>query len=143
SAHERVLYERFIQQLENHKGASQQSLFPQTVTLNPADFELIQDLLPHIENLGFQVRPFAKNSLIGAEVSADIGSGLVETNVIEQLLETYKNNQSVVRLSKRERLARSLARNAAIKSGTVLDRESMIDLIDRLFAWESPNVSLI
>jgi DNA mismatch repair protein MutL len=142
SAHERVLYERFNQQLENRKGASQQSLFPQTVTLNPSDFELIQDLLPHIEQLGFQVRPFGKNTLVVEGVPADIGSGLIETNVIEQLLETYKNYQSVDRLSKRESLARSLARNAAIKSGTVLNRESMIELIDQLFACESPNVSL-
>jgi len=142
SAHERVLYERFVQQLENHKGASQQSLFPQTVTLNPSDFELIQDLLPHIEQLGFQVRPFGKNTLVVEGVPADIGSGLIETNVIEQLLETYKNYQSVDRLSKRESLARSLARNAAIKSGTMLNRESMTELIDQLFACESPNVSL-
>ena len=62
--------------------------------------------------------------------------------MIEQLLETYKNYQSADRLPKRESLARSLARNAAIKSGTMLDRESMIELIDQLFACESPNVSL-
>ncbi len=142
SAHERVLYERFTQQLESRKGASQQSLFPQTVTLNPSDFELMEDLLPHIEQLGFQVRPFGKNTLVVEGVPADIGSGLIETNVIEQLLETYKNYQSVDRLSRRESLARSLARNAAIKSGTVLNRESMIELIDQLFACESPNVSL-
>jgi len=142
SAHERVLYERFIQQLENHKGASQQSLFPQTVTLNTADFELIQDILPQIEILGFQVRPFGKTSLIVEGIPADIGPGLRETQVIEQLLEAYKNYQLVDRLSKRESLARSLAKNAAIKSGTPLSKEAMGDLIDQLFACESPNVSL-
>jgi len=142
SAHERILYERFIQHLENHKGASQQSLFPQTVTLSQSDFELIQDLLPHIETLGFQVRPFGKTSFIVEGVPADIGPGLSETQVIEQLLETYKNYQAADRLSKRENLARSLARNAAIKSGTWLSKESMVDLIDQLFACESPNVSL-
>ncbi|TCK82809.1 DNA mismatch repair endonuclease MutL [Albibacterium bauzanense] len=142
SAHERVLYERFIQQLENHKGASQQSLFPQTVTLSTSDFELIQDLLPQIEVLGFQVRPFGKTALIIEGIPADIGPGFSETQVIEQLLETYKNYQAVDRLSKRESLARSLARNAAIKSGTSLSKEAMGDLIDQLFACESPNVSL-
>jgi len=142
SAHERVLYERFIQQLDTHKGASQQSLFPQTVTLSQADFELIQDILPHIETLGFQIRPFGKTSFVVEGVPADIGPGLSETQVLEQLLETYKNYQSADRLSKRESLARSLARNAAIKSGTLLNKESMVDLIDQLFACESPNVSL-
>src|SRR5476651_626418 len=38
SAHERILYERYLHQLENHTGVSQQSLFPQTVTLNGSDF---------------------------------------------------------------------------------------------------------
>src|SRR5690606_17559167 len=126
SAHERVLYERFIQQLDNHKGASQQSLFPQTVTLSQSDFELIQDLLPHIEGLGFQIRPFGKTTYVVEGVPADIGPGLSETQVLEQLLETYKNYQSVDRLSKRESLARSLARNAAIKSGTLLSKEAMV-----------------
>ncbi len=31
AAHERILYERFLQQLQNHSGVSQQSLFPQSV----------------------------------------------------------------------------------------------------------------
>src|SRR5690606_36339104 len=142
SAHERVLYERFIQQLDDHKGASQQSLFPQTVTLNQADFELMQDLLPQIKTLGFQIRPFGKTAFVIEGVPADIGPGLSETQVLEQLLETYKNHQSTNRLPKRENLARSLARNAAIKSGTWLSKEAMVDLIDQLFACESPNVSL-
>src|SRR5690606_11708597 len=111
SAHERVLYERFIQQLDHHQGASQQRLFPQTVTLNQADFELIQDLLPHINTLGFQIRPFGKTAFVVEGVPADIGPGLSETQVLEQLLETYKNQQSAQRLPKRENLARSLARN--------------------------------
>ncbi|MBC7914081.1 MAG: DNA mismatch repair endonuclease MutL, partial [Pyrinomonadaceae bacterium] len=52
AAHERILYERFLEQLETHQGASQQSLFPQTVSLNTADFELVKELLPDIHALG-------------------------------------------------------------------------------------------
>lgn len=142
AAHERVLFERFMRQLEDRQGASQQSLFPQTVTLNQADFELAQELLPHIEALGFQIRPFGKTAFVVEGIPADIGPSLQETQVIEQLLETYKNYQAVDRITKRESVARSLARNAAIKSGTRLDQEAMTDLIDQLFACESPNVSL-
>jgi len=46
AAHERILYERFLQQLQNHSGVSQQSLFPESVTLNSSDFELLKELLP-------------------------------------------------------------------------------------------------
>lgn len=142
AAHERILFERFLQQLETHQGASQQSLFPQTVDLSPGDFELIRDLLPDIQALGFQIRPFGRSTFIVEGIPADLGSGLSESQVLEQLLEAYKNNQSTFKLSKRENLARSLARNAAIKSGTMLGIDEMNDIIDKLFACSTPNVSL-
>jgi DNA mismatch repair protein MutL len=142
AAHERVLFERFSQQLENQKGASQQSLFPQTINLNSADFELIQDLLADIQALGFLIRPFGKNAFVIDGIPADLASSLGASQVLEQLLENYKNNQQVSRLSKRENLAQSLARSTAIKAGTALSGEEMADLIDKLFACESPNISL-
>src|SRR5690606_28454360 len=58
AAHERILYERFLLHLEDRKGASQQSLFPQTVTLSPNDYELAKSLLEDIKSLGFEVREF-------------------------------------------------------------------------------------
>lgn len=142
AAHERILFERFLQQLENHQGASQQSLFPQTIHLNTADFELINDLLPDIHALGFQVRAFGKNTFVVEGIPADIGPGISESHVLEQLLEAYKNNQAELKLNKRENLARSLARNASIKAGTALSADEMNDIIDKLFACTSPNISL-
>ena len=142
SAHERILFERFSQQLEKQQGASQQSLFPQTINLSSGDFELIQDLLPDIQTLGFLIRPFGKNSFVIDGIPADLSSSLGATQVLEQLLENYKNNQGLTRLSKRENLARSLARSTAIKAGTALSTEEMSDLIDKLFACETPNISL-
>ena len=56
AAHERILYERFLLHLVDRKGASQQSLFPQTVTLSPNDYELAKSLLDDIKSLGFEVR---------------------------------------------------------------------------------------
>lgn len=142
AAHERILFEQFCQQLENRQGASQQSLFPQTVTLNAADFQLISDLLPDIRALGFQIREFGRDTFIVEGIPADLTSGMSERQVLEQLLEDYKNNQAALKLPKREKLARSLARHAAIKPGTALSTDDMAELIDRLFACEMPNVSL-
>ncbi|HYH56166.1 MAG TPA: DNA mismatch repair endonuclease MutL, partial [Anseongella sp.] len=58
AAHERVLYERYLEQLENKKGASQQNLFPQTMELSPLDFELVKELQEDIKTLGFDFREF-------------------------------------------------------------------------------------
>jgi len=142
SAHERILYERFSQQLESRQGASQQSLFPQTVTLNSGDFELVKDLLPDIQSLGFQIREFGKNTVIIEGVPADIGTNISEVEMLEHLIEGFKNNQSALKLNKRDSLARALARNTSIKSGLSLSSEEMNILIDELFACEMPNISL-
>ncbi|WKK58075.1 DNA mismatch repair endonuclease MutL [Sphingobacterium sp. BN32] len=140
AAHERILFEQFQQHLINNQGSSQQSLFPQTVDLNAADFALIQDMLPEIHSLGFQLRPFGKTTFVVDGIPADL-ENVNEGQIIEQLLEDFKN-QSDLRLNKREKLAKSLAKNAAIKAGTKLDNQGMEDLIDRLFACELPNISI-
>jgi DNA mismatch repair protein MutL len=142
AAHERILYERFLQHLENRQGASQQSLFPQTVTLNTSDFELVKELLPDIHALGFQIRTFGKNTFIIEGIPADIGTNISEVEMLEHLIEGFKNNQSALKLNKRDSLARALARNTSIKSGLVLSADEMNQLIDELFACEMPNTSL-
>jgi DNA mismatch repair protein MutL len=62
--------------------------------------------------------------------------------LLEQLLEGFKNNQAALKLNKRDQLARTLAKNSAIKSGTQLNIEEMTTLIDELFACEMPQVSI-
>ena len=142
AAHERILYERFLLQLDNHKGASQQSLFPQTVTLSAVDFELVRELLPDIQSLGFQIREFGKNTVVVEGIPADISANVSEVEMLEHLIEGFKNNFTLLRLNKRDNLARTLARNAAIKAGTNLSLEEMNNLIDQLFACEMPNSSI-
>ncbi|RVU01256.1 DNA mismatch repair endonuclease MutL [Mucilaginibacter limnophilus] len=141
AAHERILYERFLQQLENHSGMSQQSLFPQSVTLNSSDFELLKELLPDIKALGFDIREFGRNTVVVEGIPAEL-SQASEHELLEHLLEGFKNNQAILKLNKRDSLARSLARNAAIKACTKLSLDEMNLLIDQLFACQMPNVAL-
>lgn len=143
AAHERVLYERFLLHLEDRKGASQQSLFPQTVILSPNDYELAKSLLDDIKSLGFEVREFGKNTLVIEGIPVDLGSAnFNETQLFEHLIEGFKNSQQDLKLDKRDALARSMARNSAIKSGTVLGQEEMNTLIEQLFACKTPNFSI-
>ena len=143
AAHERILYERFLLHLEDRKGASQQSLFPQTVTLSPNDYELAKSLLEDIKSLGFEVREFGKNTLVIEGVPVDLGSTNIDvTQLFEQLIEGYKNSQQELKLDKRDSLARSMARNSAIKVGTSLSQQEMNTLIEELFACKTPNFSV-
>jgi len=142
AAHERILYERFVNQLDRHIGLSQQMLFPQSVTFNAADFVLLSDLLPDFLALGFQIRSFGKNTLIVEGVPADIAENNNLETILEQLLEDYKNNVSHLKLNKRDNIARTLAKNAATKVGTKLSIEEMNNIIDQLFACNMPNASI-
>lgn len=142
AAHERILFEQYRAHLDGNQGSSQQSLFPSTIELSSSDFELMNDLLPELQALGFQLRPFGKSTYVVEGIPADIGANVNEASVVEQLLEDFKNNQSELRINKRDNLAKSLAKSSAIKPGTVLDSDAMSDLVDRLFACESPNISI-
>jgi DNA mismatch repair protein MutL len=63
-AHERILFEKFMEVLKSDSVASQQQLFPQTIELNPADAELLKSILPDLMSLGFDIRNFGKNTFI-------------------------------------------------------------------------------
>ncbi len=143
AAHERILYERFLTHLQQNQGLSQQLLFPQTVSFIPSDFVLIKDLLNDFFALGFIIREFGKNTLIIEGSPADLPQQTNIAGMLEKLIEEFKNHQSGLKLDKRTSLAQTLARNAALKSGTALNVPEMVNLIDELFACNAPNISLL
>ena len=141
AAHERILFEKFIAALANNQGSSQQSLFPQSIALSAADFELFQELSEELKALGFDIREFGKNTIVVQGYPAEIESGN-EEKIILGLLENYKQQAAITKFDKKEQLAKSLARQAAIKSGNILNTEEINQLIDELFACEFPQVGI-
>lgn len=142
AAHERILYEQFLSLLESRKGTSQSSLFPKTIQFTAGDAALLDELLPEIECLGFQISSLGKGTYVVDGIPADLRSDINENEILEQLLEDFKNNKAHLKVSTRDNLARSLARGAAIKEGTELSPIEMAGLIDQLFACESANIAI-
>lgn len=140
-AHERILYERYLKQLQTAQGPSQQSLFPPVVELSPGDFELVSGLIPELQSLGFVVAEFGAQAVIIQGVPADIQIRN-EKELFEGLIEQYKNFKNELSIDTRENLARSLARKAALKRGQKLSDQEMETLVGRLFACQNPNYGL-
>ncbi len=140
AAHERILFEKFLNQLKNKSGQSQQSLFPQAITFSAADFALALEMQQEIEALGFRFDVFGKNTLVVNGVPANVQTGN-EKELFEGLIEQFKVNQSELALPLQENLARALARRASIKTGQPLVREEMQALVDSLFACSTSNYS--
>ncbi|WPP53631.1 DNA mismatch repair endonuclease MutL [Catalinimonas niigatensis] len=137
AAHERILYEHYSLALErrtpgHRSGISQQTLFPQTLLLNPSDLVLVQELREEINALGFDFTIFGQNTIVINGVPTDIKGGN-EKEIFEGLIEQYKSYQSDLSSNKRESVARSIARRMAVKRGQKLNPAEMSTLIDRLF----------
>lgn len=137
AAHERILYEKYLNMLQNKFGASQQFLFPQTLNLSPSDFSLVMELEQEIRSLGFVFNIFSQNTIVVNGIPADV-PGANEKDLFEGLIEQFKMNRSELKLDKHENLARSLAKKSAIKPGTKLSLIEMNTLIDQLFACKTP-----
>ncbi len=137
AAHERVLYERYLNALERKQAFTQKELFPKTIHLPPADAALLREIMPDINLLGFEIQLFGKDAFVIHGVPTDMTGSLDEEKIIETLLEQYKRNLDLA-TDARENLARSMARSAAIKRGQALSSLEMQELIDRLFACEMP-----
>ncbi|MEL6391569.1 MAG: DNA mismatch repair endonuclease MutL [Bacteroidota bacterium] len=135
AAHQRILYEEFLQQLRSEQNPSQQNLFPQTIELSVADAGLLEELLPELSSLGFEIEAFGGQSYIVRGVPADLAGKANEVELVRQMLDAYRSELDP-QLDTHERMARSLARSAAVKHGQILDRSEMDDLIARLFACE-------
>lgn len=139
-AHERILFEKFMEVLKSESVASQQLLFPQTIELNPADSSILLNILPELLSLGFDIREFGKNTFIisGTPGVLDVSSPEL---IVEKLLEEYKNSPVDARSKAKEQIAISLAKASSLDYGTDLKQEEIDHLIDNLFACATPNFS--
>ncbi len=139
-AHERILFEKFMEVLKSDSVASQQLLFPQTIELNPADSGILLGILPELLSLGFDIREFGKNTFIisGTPGVLDVSSPEL---IVEKLLEEYKNSPVDARSKAKEQIAISLAKASSLDYGTDLKQEEIDHLIDNLFACSTPNFS--
>lgn len=140
AAHERILYEKFIERIMNRPGNVQQQLFPQTVKLSAPDADLIVELTDEFHKLGFVLEPFGQNTFIVTGLPADFQVQNIQ-NLIDSILENYKLNKSNLKNDKVNNLARSMARNLSIKPSKPLSIEEMQGLVDDLFACKVPGIS--
>ncbi|TMQ73592.1 MAG: DNA mismatch repair endonuclease MutL [Candidatus Eisenbacteria bacterium] len=139
AAHERILYEEARARLEGQQGASQQLLFPALVDLSRDQFELLLELGPSLQQLGWDLAPLGPPTVIIRGVPAglrDDRAGSLLQDVLDGVAEESGRNarDDVV-----EHLARSYACHAAVRAGDPLTVEEMRVLLDRLFATSRPH----
>ncbi|MFT5144818.1 MAG: DNA mismatch repair protein MutL [Rhodothermales bacterium] len=140
AAHERVIFERALKALEDGFGLSQQLLFPTVVEFTAGDFALLEGLLPDLRAIGFDLAAMSGRSVMVRGLPADIRPG-DEKAVLGEVLDQYKTFAQRLRLSRREMLARAMARRSAVPRESAMAPLEMRSLIDQLFQCTEPYTS--
>ncbi len=131
-AHQRILYEKYLREMDNSSNASQQELFPQHVSLNVNDASILRNIKPELERIGFRLEEMNPYTFIINGTPTDC-KGTDAVSVIERIIDDNKTC-AVVGVSERKlSLARSLSAQMAVKPGQPLNACEMQDIIDRLF----------
>lgn len=137
-AHVRILYERYMKQMQEHNAATQGLLFPELLELSPSDAALLTGILDDVRALGFDI-----TSLGGSSFSI-VGAPSGQSNpvaVVQQMVESVKQQDGAHADALHHQLALVLARHNAIEIGEVLTPVQMETLIGDLFQCDNPNLS--
>ena len=115
-------------------------MFPVTMELNPADYFIITEIEESLGKLGFRIRHEGNSTIsIAGRPSESIGSDPVE--MMEIILEDYKNTDTDPSKGAKEKVSAALAAASAIPYGKSLSQDEMEELFDTLFACSGPNYS--
>ncbi len=137
-AHIRILYERYMKQMQEHNAPTQGLLFPELLELSPSDAALLTGMLDDVRALGFDITPLGGSSfsIVGTP------SGQTDpTAVVQQMVESVKQQDGGHADALHHQLALVLARHNAIEVGEVLTPVQMETLIGDLFQCEIQNLS--
>ena len=139
AAHQRILYERTLDDFRTGSGLSQQLLFNQLVCLTEDDCNLLKELHPLASSLGFDYSISENLTVTIRGVPSHIRTG-AEKDFLLLVLQGYKDNcaDQEGAQSTEENLARSVAKYGSMPSGRKLMDEEMRTLIDRLFECKHP-----
>lgn len=137
-AHVRILYERYLSQINGKGCSSQQILFPEMIQFSPSETVIIDKISNEIANIGFDLA-----SLGGGSYSINgIPAGLEDVdyvkllkNIVDDFIETGIGPTEGINSA----LALQLAKSAAIPYGQVLDNAEMESIVNELFTCSNVN----
>lgn len=124
SAHERILFERFMGVLTRGEAPSQHLLFPMTLHLGPAEAEAFEEHRTLFERLGFEIEGFGGHTLIVRSVPMPHPRFEAE-RCLRETLDALTGDRFAAVAQRHERLAATVACKAAIKAGDELSPGEM------------------
>lgn len=138
AAHERVLYEEFIQ-VKGTEEFAQNLLIPITLELSPMEGQALVENILHLRDLGFILEHFGGNSYLVRAIPHWIKAENQKELVLD-IVGTYLTDQKTVNaVELQEKTLVSMSCKAAIKAGDYLSLPVMEELIIKLSQTGQPH----
>ncbi|MFN3689503.1 MAG: DNA mismatch repair endonuclease MutL [Fimbriimonadales bacterium] len=136
-AHERVLYEQLCRERGALPIPKQHLLTPETLQLSRRDALLLQEKLPDLQAIGFELELFGQDAFLVRAVPAALKGDPVQTlrDIIDELVELSVSKRLPIA---REQIWTTTACKLAVKAGDPLSMPEMRKLIEDLARTENP-----
>lgn len=139
-AHERILYEEFLEKTTLEETESQQLLFPVKINFSSSDIEVIYTLKSDLEGVGFQFEEFTKESVTVNGIPTVLTESQI-TPLLEQLLADVNLDIPEESFSPVDVMAKSFAKSISVKTGTILNSKEQENIVHNLFSCREPSLS--
>jgi len=139
-AHQRILYEEYLENITVREAMSQQLLFPLEISFTKSDIDLIKETKEDLESVGFLFDKILDETIVVKGIPVTITESQI-TIIIEQLLEDIKNDVPDTSFSQLDVMSKSLAKSLAIKTGTKLNLKEQEEIVNKLFNCKQPDLS--
>lgn len=137
AAHEKILFEKYMNEIKNQTIVSQALAIPQIQELTPEEYLLYEENKETFLNAGFNIEPFGENTISIREVPIFLGETDVNSlfnDILEDLNNMGKGDKTTVRYIK----IATLSCKAAVKANQSLSLEEMEHLLNELRFIEDP-----
>ena len=139
-AHQRILYEDFLESITIKEANSQQLLFPVKISFSSQEIEMIYTMKAELENAGFSFDEFTKDSVTIKGIPVSVTESKI-TIILEELLNDINLEVPDASFSHFDVMAKSFAKTLSIKTGTQLSEREQESLVNNLFSCKEPTIS--
>jgi DNA mismatch repair protein MutL len=138
AAHERILYEQFMEQHRAQQPVSQLTLEAQTIQLASTDARLIEENIDVLRQFGFELQPFGPSTFVIRSVPALLADQSPE-EAIAGILAELEVGEKPGHGGIEDRIITRVCKQAAVKAGQILSQDEMQSIIRQLERCQSPH----
>ncbi len=136
-AHQRILYDKYMENLKGHKSASQGMLFPEIVQFSKSETTFFDNIIPELEYIGFELTNLGGGSYSISGVPSGI-EGISPDKLIHDIVSSAIEKNGNVREEIHSSIAMTMARSVSVVYGQVLSDKEMQQIVSDLFESSSP-----